>query len=66
MNCDERAIFYNNKEIKHFPRATIFVSLPSYRDEECPLTLIDCLQKAKYPERIRIGICEYSIFQDCF
>ena len=32
--------------------STIFVSIPSYRDPECPRTLQDLYKKARYPERI--------------
>jgi len=36
---------------------TIFVSIPSYRDPECQYTVLDLFRKAKFPERVRIGIC---------
>lgn len=36
---------------------TIFVNIASYRDPELIPTLRDCLDKAKYPERLRFGIC---------
>jgi len=38
-------------------RPTIFVSIASYSDPELPRTLDDCLAKARYPERLRFGIC---------
>jgi hypothetical protein len=36
---------------------TIFVSIASYRDPECQWTVKDLFEKAKYPERIFVGIC---------
>jgi hypothetical protein len=36
---------------------TIFISIASYRDPELIPTLKDCLDKAKYPKRLRFGIC---------
>ena len=36
---------------------TIFVQIASYRDPELPATISDCIRKAKYPERLRFGIC---------
>jgi hypothetical protein len=36
---------------------TIFVSVASYRDSELVPTLRDALTKARYPERLRFGIC---------
>jgi [Skp1-protein]-hydroxyproline N-acetylglucosaminyltransferase len=36
---------------------TIFVSIPSYRDPECQWTVKDLFAKAKYPNRIYVGIC---------
>ncbi len=37
---------------------TIFLSIASYRDPECPWTVEDAFAKAKHPERVFIGICE--------
>jgi hypothetical protein len=36
---------------------TIYVQIASYRDSELVHTIRDCLTKAKYPERLRFGIC---------
>lgn len=36
---------------------TIFVSMASYRDPECHCTIRDLFAKAKYPERVHVGIC---------
>jgi len=35
----------------------IFISIASYRDPECQWTVKDLFAKAKYPERIFVGIC---------
>lgn len=40
---------------------TIFVQIASYRDPELKPTILDCVQKAKYPERVSFGIC----WQNC-
>lgn len=42
----------------------IFVSIPSYRDPECPLTLLDLITKAKNPNRIVFGVCEQNDIGD--
>lgn len=39
---------------------TIFVSIASYRDENCPKTLSSLFENAKYPERIFVGICQQN------
>lgn len=39
---------------------TIFVNLPSYRDPECVKTLADIFEKAKYPGRIFVGVCQQN------
>ena len=38
----------------------IFVSIASYRDRQCPKTVMSLLKNAKYPERVTIGICEQN------
>jgi hypothetical protein len=43
---------------------TIFVSVASYRDSECKNTLIDLFTKAKYPERVFVGICQQNAPDD--
>lgn len=35
----------------------IFVRIASYRDEECQWTVKDLFEKAKHPDRIKVGIC---------
>jgi len=42
------------------PSETIFVSIASYRDPECHLTVFDCLEKADCPLRIFIGVCQQN------
>jgi len=39
---------------------SIFVSIPSYRDEECPKTLLDLYTKASFPQRIFVGIYQQN------
>ncbi|MBF0212149.1 MAG: hypothetical protein HQM00_01150 [Magnetococcales bacterium] len=36
--------------------ASLFVSIASYRDSECPWTLIDLFAKASHPDRITVGV----------
>ena len=41
--------------------STIFVQIASYRDPQLLLTLNDMIKQAKYPENLRVGICnQYS------
>ena len=42
----------------------IFIQIASYRDPELLPTLRDCIGKAKYPERLRFGICKQSHEKD--
>jgi len=42
----------------------IFVSVASYRDSQCPLTVTDLIQKAKHPEKLVICICQQNNDQD--
>lgn len=46
----------------------IFVSVASYRDKECPMTISSLFDNAEYPERIYIGICQQNKDDDieCF
>ena len=37
---------------------TIFVSIASYRDNQCKLTLKELFNKAKFPASLTIGICD--------
>jgi Glycosyltransferase (GlcNAc) len=38
-------------------RDTIFVSIAAYRDPELAATIEDCLAKARWPDRLRFGVC---------
>lgn len=42
--------------MNHARTASLFVSIASYRDSECPPTLTDLFAKASHPERITVGI----------
>ena len=47
----------------------IFVNIASYRDPECQWTVKDLYEKAKYPDRIFVGICwQFDPLEDqhCF
>jgi len=39
---------------------TIFVSVASYRDSECSMTLDTLFNNATFPERIFVGVCEQN------
>ena len=39
----------------HWNQKTIFVSIASYCDSECGITIQDLFQQASYPERIYVG-----------
>jgi len=41
-------------------KKTIFVSIAAYRDRLCSKTIRDLYQKAQYPERIFVGICQQN------
>ena len=43
---------------------TIFVSIASYRDSECPQTVVDLFDKADHPERIFIGLVQQNDTSD--
>lgn len=38
-------------------RRRIFVSIASYRDPELSPTIADCIAKARWPDRLRFGVC---------
>ena len=40
----------------HWNKKTIFVSIASYCDSECGITIQDLFQQASYPERIFVGV----------
>ena len=39
---------------------TIFVSIASYRDADCSMTVKDLFAKARRPERVFVGLCEQN------
>lgn len=43
---------------------TIFVSIASYRDDECNLTIKRLFEKAKYPHNIFVGLCQQNSYND--
>lgn len=40
--------------------SSIFVSVASYRDDQCGMTIKQIFQKAKFPFRVFVGICEQN------
>ena len=44
--------------------STLFVSVASYRDVQCKLTIQSILKSAAYPDRVVIGICEQNSEDD--
>ena len=43
---------------------TIYVSIASYRDPECRITLEDMYDRADHPERIRVAIIDQLAYED--
>lgn len=43
---------------------TIFVSIPSYRDAECSITIRNIFSKARNPERVFLGICDQIVVEE--
>ncbi len=50
------------KNYKNYPMKpdTIFVSVASYRDNECSMTLDTIFNNADYPELVFVGVCEQN------
>jgi hypothetical protein len=46
-----------------YSQETIFVSVASYRDTQCVATIQDIFKKAKYPERITVGLVQQNSAQ---
>lgn len=59
---DLNYILHVSKKPKN--QRTIFVSVASYRDKECPNTIRELFSKASNPERIYIGICQQNDEKD--
>jgi len=55
-------LFCVKKNIEEYlnPPRTIFVSIASYRDQQCSNTLKDLFMNAKYPQNIYVGICQQN------
>lgn len=50
-------------------RSTIFVGIASYRDKVCTRTVQNLYERAKYPQRVFVGICQQNVAEydsDCF
>jgi hypothetical protein len=45
-------------------QATIFIQIASYRDPELRPTIKDCIEKAKFPNNLRFGICWQHAIED--
>lgn len=43
---------------------TIFVSVPSYRDPECVMTIYDLFETASCPYRVTVGLCQQNDSKD--
>ena len=41
-------------------RPTVFVSVASYRDDECSATIANLFKKAAFPGRVFVGVCEQN------
>lgn len=56
------------KKIETDYNKTIFISIASYRDNECPNTITSIFENAAFPERIYLGICQQNADEDvdCF
>lgn len=52
--------------MKPMSKQTIFIHLPAYREPELIPTIKDALAKAKYPKRLRFGICRQYHPEDSF
>jgi len=48
------------KSIYGGSKDTIFISVASYRDIQCSLTLKDIYKKAKYPDNVYVGVCQQN------
>lgn len=55
---------YENFDEDQANHDSIFVSIPSYRDPECHRTLSDLFEKAKYPGRVFVGVCQQNEPED--
>ncbi|CAM9686958.1 unnamed protein product, partial [Hapterophycus canaliculatus] len=44
--------------------ATLFVGVSAFRDKRCPQTLVNFFTKAKYPERLTVGVVQQNNHED--
>ena len=51
---------YNYNRVRDVAGPTIFISIPTYRDEECPETVYNLFENAKYPSRLTLGIFQQN------
>lgn len=51
-----------NKDIDY--NKTIFISIASYRDKDCPLTIKSIFENSSYRENIFLGICQQNADED--
>lgn len=56
-------VIYNHEHCALKPQK-IFVSIPSYRDDQCSDTLMSLVQQADHPEHLHIFICEQNSIID--
>lgn len=45
-------------------KATLFLMIASFRDKLCPHTLFNLYTKAKYPDRIHVGLVQQNLAED--
>jgi GT2 family glycosyltransferase len=43
---------------------TIFVSIASYRDMDCPITVEEAFKLARNPDRVYLGVCQQNLDDD--
>jgi len=53
---------FNSNQIKS--NSKIFLSVASYRDPQCPLTVLDAISKASNPENLVVVICQQNDLSD--
>jgi hypothetical protein len=46
------------------PDTTLFLSIASFRDKLCPVTLFNAFSKAEFPNRIHIGVVQQNFDDD--
>jgi hypothetical protein len=56
---------YTSKPLPIEILPTIYISIASLKDSQCPITLANIYAYAKYPSRIHVGIFEQNDVEDC-